>query len=281
LRRFRGFKPVTIRWSSQFSAEERETLEDQYSLPKNFFRMNFSTIADQRMAITKINGKKACFRGPRLLVQRYIAGRIEDGTMVPGGGTASESITSRAEEFHRKIQDEEMERNRNYRLGNAPEETRTLAKWMREKDEDTELKHHSNTLGYAPEDTNAAASWMRVKTEDAEMEVDHSYTLGYAPEETSTTEATNAVANWMREQGENAEMELYSNYMLDNAPGETNELVGSWMMVKDEDTEMDLQWHGYHESEAVGEEPHQGGEDMENEMRQFAKIDDSGLAVYD
>lgn len=275
--RFRNFKPVTIRFSGQFSAQERETLRDQYSLPQTFFRMDFSNIEDQNKAISKVDGKRVGYKGPELRVQRYIAGNLEDSTTVPCGGTVNPLTTSRAKGFHTSIQGEEMEPNRSYRLENVPEDTNATASCMRVKIEAAEMKmDHIDTLRHAaetnmqrvklegtevvfdsnyalektnaPEETNTTTSWMRVKAEDTGIEMDPRYTLGYVPEETSTTLATNAAASLVTEKGGNAE--------------------------NDEDTEIDLQWGGYYEKRQIKEE-------KENYIRQFAKIDDSGMAVYD
>lgn len=68
--RFHRFKPSRVKWSSQFSLEERQKLQDSYSLPEKFFMMSFSSSEDQRNAITQRNRKQAGFSGPKLLVQQ-------------------------------------------------------------------------------------------------------------------------------------------------------------------------------------------------------------------
>lgn len=62
-------------WSSQFSLEERQKLQDRYSLPEKFFMMSFSSFEHQRNAITQRNRKQAGFGGPRLLVQQHFPER--------------------------------------------------------------------------------------------------------------------------------------------------------------------------------------------------------------
>lgn len=132
--------PVKVKWGSQFSIEERQNLQDRYSLPETFLRMSFATISNQRDAITKMNGKHAGYRGPRLLVQRYIpeagpAVKSNDGSMIRDEDKAQSFLVSKAEMFHRKIQSEEEQRNRNCRLGIAIEGSDNMS-MVRDRDMD-------------------------------------------------------------------------------------------------------------------------------------------------
>ena len=90
-------------------------MKDRYSLPEIFCRMGFSTVEDQRNAIIQQNGKTLGFKGPRLLVQRYVS---ETGVLVGGdsksnvsfGDVGQRFLKSKADTLHKKIQLEEEER---------------------------------------------------------------------------------------------------------------------------------------------------------------------------
>jgi hypothetical protein len=136
MNRFHRFNPVYIKWSSQLSTEERERSKDRYSLTDNFVMLGFARVEDQREAIIRQNRKQIGFRGPRLSVQRYIAGTessagIQDKSTVLFGVMSPDRIMTKAEQFHRKIQDEEEQRNRDYRSGIVTGETNQVEKWMR------------------------------------------------------------------------------------------------------------------------------------------------------
>lgn len=113
--------PGRVKWSTQFSEDERQKLQDRYSLPEAFCRISFSTAEDQRNAITRRNRKAVGFKGPKLLVQRYIP-QDEPPTVSDDSSTIQFEdkgrllLNSKAETFHRKMQSKEEERNRNHRL---------------------------------------------------------------------------------------------------------------------------------------------------------------------
>jgi hypothetical protein len=138
-------------WSSQFSKEEREKLEDRYSLPTDFVRIAFSTVENQRNAIVGKNRKRLGYKGPALLVQRYIAEKsslsaMKDGSVVLGADTLHERITTKAEEFHRKKQCEEELRNRSIRFGNPESglDVGRITRWMIEADWETVIDNQED-----------------------------------------------------------------------------------------------------------------------------------------
>jgi hypothetical protein len=105
-------------------------------LTDNFVMLGFSRVEDQRHAIIRRNRKQIGFRGPRFLVQRYIADTespvgIQDKSTVLFGDMPSDCIMTKAEQFHRKTQDEEEKRNRDYRLGIVTGQINQVARWMR------------------------------------------------------------------------------------------------------------------------------------------------------
>jgi hypothetical protein len=106
--------------------------------------MGFSTVEDQRNAIIQMNGKRIGYKGPRLLVQRYIpemgqpAERSSENKK-SSGDVGVRWILSKAELFHRKIQSEEEERNLKCRLGIVPEESDRMASWMGRSHKDLEV----------------------------------------------------------------------------------------------------------------------------------------------
>jgi hypothetical protein len=114
--------------------EERQKLQDRYSLPEIFVRMGFSTAVDQWNAITKRNRMTIGSYGPRVLVQRYIPGSalLTEGNenVSSSGGVGQQSIMTKADKLHKKIQDAEEERNRNYRLGLIRELHDPMPDWM-------------------------------------------------------------------------------------------------------------------------------------------------------
>lgn len=135
--------PGRVKWSLQFPLEERQKLQDRYSLPNKFFRMSFSTAEDQRNAITQRNRKEVGFKGSRLLVQLYFPeteqpARNSDGNIVGFVSIAQPPNESKADVFH-KTQSEEEERNHNSRLAFVSEENNDAREWMKEPGENRDL----------------------------------------------------------------------------------------------------------------------------------------------
>jgi len=46
--RFNHLKPISYEWASQFTSEERQRLQDRYTLPPEFVRISFGTAQKQR-----------------------------------------------------------------------------------------------------------------------------------------------------------------------------------------------------------------------------------------
>jgi hypothetical protein len=169
-------RPGRVKWSSQFSVEEREKLQDLYSLPEIFVRMGFSTAADQRNAITQRNGTTIGSYGPRALVQRYIPGSalITEGNekVSTSGGIGQQLIMTKADELHKRIQDAEEERNRNYRLGLIRELHDPMPAWMLrgyengerelEGDEDYAMESADEDLQLLSKDTADLSSFAKI-----------------------------------------------------------------------------------------------------------------------
>jgi hypothetical protein len=71
-KRFGQNETLCFEWSSGFETDHKQQLMDKYSLPDQFVHISFPTVEDQRAAIIKWNRKQLGFKGPRLLVQRYL-----------------------------------------------------------------------------------------------------------------------------------------------------------------------------------------------------------------
>lgn len=136
------FIPGRVKWSSQFSIEERRELQDRYSLPDIFVRMSFSTVLDQMNAITQRNRRPIGLGGPILSVQRYVPGSalLTEGNenVLRSGDIQQRLVSSKADKFHQMIQDEEEQRNCMYRLGILPERQGHMPGRIELRDEHTE-----------------------------------------------------------------------------------------------------------------------------------------------
>lgn len=69
--------------------------------------MSFSTVQDQWNAIVQQNGKQLWFKGPRLLVQRYVSetglpGEGGSGNNLSFGNAAQRFFSSKADMLHKK-----------------------------------------------------------------------------------------------------------------------------------------------------------------------------------